>query len=176
MACSFSKRRNTNTVSTRKSSVVCPSPNPNGNARRPSGKNGLGRRTKLSPYLPSPLFPICNSCGADRLTDRCGLPLIVCEQNLQDEITTLTLELNQSASRNDALKKDNASLLQRWVDKMQQEAEKMNLENETGFVRLEDEASPLLRPPDISLCSRVLELIVVALCLDAFIDQRRRRS
>jgi hypothetical protein len=47
---------------------------------------------------------------------------------------------------------------------MQQEAEKMNLENETGFVRLEDEASPLLRPPDISLCSRVLELIVVALC------------
>lgn len=47
-------------------------------------------------------------------------------QMLQDEISALSLELNQVELRNDDLKRDNASLLQRWLDRMNDEAEKMN--------------------------------------------------
>lgn len=47
-------------------------------------------------------------------------------QILQDELATLSLELSQIEARNEDLKKDNASLLQRWLDRMNQEAEKMN--------------------------------------------------
>jgi hypothetical protein len=45
---------------------------------------------------------------------------------LQDELSALSLELNQVELRNDNLKRDNASLLQRWLDRMNDEAEKMN--------------------------------------------------
>lgn len=45
---------------------------------------------------------------------------------LQDELSALSLELNQVEIRNDDLKRDNASLLQRWLDRMNDEAEKMN--------------------------------------------------
>lgn len=45
---------------------------------------------------------------------------------LQDELSALSLELNQVEIRNDGLKRDNASLLQRWLDRMNDEAEKMN--------------------------------------------------
>lgn len=66
-------------------------------------------------------------------------------QILQDELTTLSLELSQIESRNHELKKDNASLLQRWLDRMNQEADKMNegtiwLEQ----VRKQKQASPSL--------------------------------
>lgn len=47
-------------------------------------------------------------------------------QILQDELATLSLELSQIEARNQDLKKDNASLLQRWLDRMNEEAEKMN--------------------------------------------------
>lgn len=47
-------------------------------------------------------------------------------QVLQDELATLSLELSQIEARNEDLKKDNASLLQRWLDRMNEEAEKMN--------------------------------------------------
>lgn len=47
-------------------------------------------------------------------------------QILQDELATLSLELSQIETRNQDLKKDNASLLQRWLDRMNEEAEKMN--------------------------------------------------
>lgn len=47
-------------------------------------------------------------------------------QILQDELATLSLELSQIEARNEDLKKDNASLLQRWLDRMNEEAEKMN--------------------------------------------------
>ncbi|KAL7416924.1 autophagy-related protein 16 [Mrakia frigida] len=50
-------------------------------------------------------------------------------QILHDEITTLNLELNHTTARNEALKKDNASLLQRWIDKMNDEVEQLNLAN-----------------------------------------------
>ncbi|SNX86670.1 uncharacterized protein MEPE_05379 [Melanopsichium pennsylvanicum] len=47
-------------------------------------------------------------------------------QILQDELTTLSLELSQIEARNENLKKDNANLLQRWLDRMNEEADKMN--------------------------------------------------
>ncbi|KAJ1020854.1 hypothetical protein NDA18_005703 [Ustilago nuda] len=47
-------------------------------------------------------------------------------QILQDELATLSLELSQIEARNEDLKKDNASLLQRWLNRMNEEAEKMN--------------------------------------------------
>ncbi|TIC22231.1 autophagy protein 16 [Wallemia mellicola] len=50
---------------------------------------------------------------------------------LQDEITTLRLELEQIEIRNQNLKNDNAALIQRWLDRMNQEADKMNDANET---------------------------------------------
>lgn len=50
-------------------------------------------------------------------------------QTLLDEIQALELELNQVNDRNQVLKQDNASLLSRWIDKMNDEAEKMNSAN-----------------------------------------------
>lgn len=51
-------------------------------------------------------------------------------QILHDEISTLQLELGQIEERNRDLKKDNAKLLQRWLDAKQAEANKMNEANE----------------------------------------------
>jgi len=51
-------------------------------------------------------------------------------QTLHDEIQALELELNQVNERNTELKKDNASLLSRWLDKMHDEAERMNSAND----------------------------------------------
>jgi len=50
-------------------------------------------------------------------------------QNLHDEIQALELELSQVNDRNAVLKQDNASLLSRWLDKMNEETEKMNTAN-----------------------------------------------
>ncbi|KAJ2928788.1 hypothetical protein H1R20_g8345, partial [Candolleomyces eurysporus] len=47
-------------------------------------------------------------------------------QILHDEISTLQLELGQIEERNQTLSKDNAKLLQRWLDAKQTEANKMN--------------------------------------------------
>lgn len=49
---------------------------------------------------------------------------------LHDEISTLQLELGQIDERNQLLQKDNAKLLQRWLDAKQVEANKMNEANE----------------------------------------------
>ncbi|KAJ6574852.1 autophagy protein 16-domain-containing protein [Mycena capillaripes] len=51
-------------------------------------------------------------------------------QILHDEISTLQLELGQIEERNQTLTKDNAKLLQRWLDAKQAEATKMNEANE----------------------------------------------
>jgi len=51
-------------------------------------------------------------------------------QILHDEISTLQLELGQIEERNQTLTKDNAKLLQRWLDAKQVEANKMNEANE----------------------------------------------
>ena len=49
---------------------------------------------------------------------------------LHDEINTLQLELGQIEERNQTLIKDNAKLLQRWLDAKQAEVNKMNEANE----------------------------------------------
>jgi autophagy-related protein 16 len=49
---------------------------------------------------------------------------------LHDEINTLQLELGQIEERSATLTKDNAKLLQRWLDAKQTEANKMNEANE----------------------------------------------
>lgn len=49
---------------------------------------------------------------------------------LHDEINTLQLELSQIAERNQTLIKDNAKLLQRWLDAKQAEVNKMNEAND----------------------------------------------
>ena len=51
-------------------------------------------------------------------------------QILHDEINTLQLELGQIEERNAMLVKDNAKLLQRWLDTKQEEVNKMNEANE----------------------------------------------
>ena len=51
-------------------------------------------------------------------------------QILHDEISTLQLELGQIEERNGILQKDNAKLLQRWLDAKQAEANKMNEAND----------------------------------------------
>ncbi|GLB36361.1 putative autophagy protein 16 (ATG16) [Lyophyllum shimeji] len=51
-------------------------------------------------------------------------------QILHDEISTLQLELGQIEERNATLTKDNAKLLQRWLDAKQAEANKMNEANQ----------------------------------------------
>ncbi|KAI9255130.1 WD40-repeat-containing domain protein [Phascolomyces articulosus] len=47
-------------------------------------------------------------------------------QILQDELAAIQLEITTTEERNKKLEKENAQLLQRWLDKMNQEAEKMN--------------------------------------------------
>ena len=52
-------------------------------------------------------------------------------QHLHDEILSLHLELDQLSQRNSALQADNASLLQRWLDKMNERVDKMNADFES---------------------------------------------
>lgn len=49
---------------------------------------------------------------------------------MHDEINTALLELGQLEERNQGLQKDNAKLLQRWLDAKQVEANRMNEANE----------------------------------------------
>ncbi|EIW64847.1 ATG16-domain-containing protein [Trametes versicolor FP-101664 SS1] len=51
-------------------------------------------------------------------------------QILHDEINTLQLELSQIEERNQTLTKDNAKLLQRWLDAKQAEVNRMNEAND----------------------------------------------
>jgi autophagy-related protein 16-1 len=51
-------------------------------------------------------------------------------QVLHDEISTLQLELGQIEDRNQNLTRDNAKLLQRWLDAKQSEVNRMNEANE----------------------------------------------
>lgn len=50
---------------------------------------------------------------------------------MDDEILSLHLELDQLSLRNSALQADNASLLQRWLDKMNERVDKMNADFES---------------------------------------------
>lgn len=48
-------------------------------------------------------------------------------QTLNDELLSLNLELTSTLTRNAALKSDNAQLVQRWIDKMQENVDSMNV-------------------------------------------------
>ncbi|KAG0173902.1 hypothetical protein DFQ30_006733 [Apophysomyces sp. BC1015] len=67
-----------------------------------------------------------------KLTSKCDLQVQqlrekdVTIQILQDELAALQLEIVTTEERSKKLQKENAQLLQRWLDKMNQEAEKMN--------------------------------------------------
>lgn len=56
--------------------------------------------------------------------------LITNLQVLHDEISTLQLELGQIEERNQNLTRDNAKLLQRWLDAKQAEVNRMNEAND----------------------------------------------
>ncbi|KAG9292434.1 hypothetical protein G9A89_015304 [Geosiphon pyriformis] len=87
-------------------------------------------------------------------------------QVLQDELATLQLELVKTEERFKDLEKENGQLLQRWLRKMNDEAEKMNtanqfyesavdlhakaLESTSGVVIVEKEPSPTQTDPGIN--------------------------
>lgn len=49
-------------------------------------------------------------------------------ENVQDENVTLNLQLNMVEERSEALKKENAELVSRWMERVGREAERMNEE------------------------------------------------
>ncbi|KAI8333076.1 WD40-repeat-containing domain protein [Chlamydoabsidia padenii] len=67
-----------------------------------------------------------------KLTEKCQLQTEqlrekdVTIQILQDELSALQLEINTTEDRNQQLTKENLQLVQRWMEKMNSEAEKMN--------------------------------------------------
>lgn len=50
-------------------------------------------------------------------------------QVIQDELATLQLEMVKLDERQRDLERENAQLLQRWLKKMNEEADRMNAEN-----------------------------------------------
>lgn len=52
------------------------------------------------------------------------------EQDLHDQIFALELQIGQTEERNENLQKDNAKLLQRWLDAKQAEVNRMNEAND----------------------------------------------
>lgn len=50
-------------------------------------------------------------------------------QVIQDELTTLQLEMSKLDERQRDLERENAQLLQRWLKKMNEEADRMNAGN-----------------------------------------------
>lgn len=49
---------------------------------------------------------------------------------LQDELRTLSLELGQVEEREERLKRDNAGLVKRWLERAREEVERVNVANE----------------------------------------------
>ncbi len=60
-------------------------------------------------------------------------------QVLHDEILALQIEISGLGQRNAALQADNASLLQRWLDKMNMTVDEMNAEFEAEAAASKDE-------------------------------------
>jgi len=48
-------------------------------------------------------------------------------ENTQDEIVSLTLQLNMAEARAERMKRENEELVRRWMERMGSEAERMNL-------------------------------------------------
>lgn len=70
-------------------------------------------------------------------------------QILHDELATTELELGQLQLRNESLMKDNASLLQRWLDSKNLEAERLNEANMFYDQIAEIRAGAVLRTPSL---------------------------
>ncbi|GJJ09428.1 hypothetical protein Clacol_003650 [Clathrus columnatus] len=68
-------------------------------------------------------------------------------QILHDELATTELELGQVQLRNESLMKDNASLLQRWLDSKNLEAERLNEANVFYDQMAEMHAAAAIRRP-----------------------------
>jgi len=66
------------------------------------------------------------TCSTATHIPTCKLTL----QTLHDEILSQQIEISGLGQRNAALQADNASLLQRWLDKMNLTADEMNAEFE----------------------------------------------
>ena len=69
----------------------------------------------------------------DRAIEACTISsLLICcpvepaSQNLNDDVHLLNLEYTTMEEQKEELRKDNATLLQRWIDRMNSEVEKMN--------------------------------------------------
>ncbi|ROT38452.1 autophagy protein 16 [Sodiomyces alkalinus F11] len=56
-------------------------------------------------------------------------------ENVQDEMIALNLHVAMAEKERDKVKKENAELVDRWMKRMAQEAEAMNLANEPHFER-----------------------------------------
>jgi chromosome segregation ATPase len=54
-------------------------------------------------------------------------------QNVQDEMLTLSLQLNMAEQERDRVRQENKDLVDRWMKRMAQEADAMNLANEPLF-------------------------------------------
>jgi chromosome segregation ATPase len=62
--------------------------------------------------------------GKDRVDELRGKGKFV--EDIQDEMVALTLQLNMAEQEKERLKKENDELTKRWVQKMEEEAKKMN--------------------------------------------------
>ncbi|GJJ76741.1 autophagy-related protein 16-1 [Entomortierella parvispora] len=69
-------------------------------------------------------------------------------QVIQDELATLQLEMVKLDERQRDLERENAQLLQRWLKKMNEEAERMNAAN--VFLENEQQDASALSPPVLS--------------------------
>jgi uncharacterized protein involved in exopolysaccharide biosynthesis len=72
--------------------------------------------------------------GKDRVDELRGKGKFV--EDIQDEMVALTLQLNMAEQEKEKLKKENDDLTRRWVQKMEEEARRMNdrmgWEDQTG--------------------------------------------
>lgn len=59
--------------------------------------------------------------------------MLTIRQNVQDEMIALNLQLSMAEKERDRVKKENKELVDRWMKRMAQEAEAMNLANEPAF-------------------------------------------
>ncbi|KAJ9092070.1 hypothetical protein QFC19_008844 [Naganishia cerealis] len=69
-------------------------------------------------------------------------------QRLHDELLATNLELSLQVDRNKALEGDNASLLQRWIDKMNDSAERMNEQFEQEQGKVKTQPSDSIKNPE----------------------------
>lgn len=56
-------------------------------------------------------------------------------QDVQDEMITLNLQMSLAEKERDKVKKENKELVDRWMKRMAQEADAMNLANEPAHDR-----------------------------------------